>query len=76
VTATLTYGLSTLVFRGNNAEEKISGQGIFQPGRAEDCANTGKPQTCIEFPDLVATAAQAPSVTPPGRGDGVPGSSR
>ncbi|MEN9796686.1 MAG: hypothetical protein RL653_382 [Pseudomonadota bacterium] len=60
VTATLTYDLSSVVFRGSDAEEKISGQGIFQPGRADDCAGTGSPRTCIEFPDLVATAARAP----------------
>ena len=60
VVATLTYDLSGIVFRDSDAQEKLAGQGKNQPGRADDCAGTATTRTCIEFPELAATAAKVP----------------
>jgi len=60
VTATLTYDLSAIVYRGSDAVEKVSGQGKYQPNKADDCAGAeGAPRTCIEFPALTASASKA-----------------
>jgi hypothetical protein len=59
VTATITYDLSSMVYRGSDAQEKLAGQGKYQPNRADDCAGAeGAPRTCIEFPALTASASK------------------
>ena len=59
ITATLTYDLAAIVYRGSDAPEKVSGQGKYQPGKADDCSDTtGAARTCIEFPALTASASK------------------
>jgi hypothetical protein len=58
VTVTLTYELAGTVFRGSTAREKQQGQGLFQPGAADDCAGTGTPRTCFVLPTLSVSATK------------------
>ncbi|MBM4381168.1 MAG: hypothetical protein FJ086_17990 [Deltaproteobacteria bacterium] len=60
ILATLSYDLAAAVYRDSDAQEKVAGQGLAQPGRADDCAGTGGSRICIEFPALTATAVKAP----------------
>lgn len=58
VTVTLSYDLSSVVYTGSQADEKIPGAGNYQPGAADDCAGTSKPRTCVEFPALTVSATK------------------
>jgi|GEM_PF-2054183 len=57
VTLTVSYDLDSIVEANATSEEKVAGNGIYQPGAADDCDTVSSVKTCIFFPTISVTAA-------------------
>lgn len=68
ITVSLDYNLDNTVYPASQGiDEKIAGQGINQPGKADDCANeisvlrTSESKTCFFFPEVTVSAEKTAS---------------